>query len=163
VRLYRVELRGIPVDLHQRATAAGDELRREFTLLAADRDPHDVPARLLALAEELSGRYADVGDPARDAVLDAAGRGSSSADAVYVVPGVIVEACEHLRAMLAEADEYCRRGDSLLTLAPSEELVAYRHWFLDQFVDQISGAEPVSWAEYLEKASGDRSAASTRP
>ena len=72
--LYTVELRGIPVDLHQRATAAGDELRREFTLLATGPDPHGVPARLLALAEELSVRYADVGDPALDAVLDAAAR-----------------------------------------------------------------------------------------
>jgi anti-anti-sigma factor len=147
VTLHRVELRGIPVDLHLRATAAGDELRREFTLLVGERDAHDVPVRLLALAEELSARFADVGDPARDAVDAAAARGVATADAVYEVPAEVADACEHLRTMLAEADDYCRRGQELLTLAPSEELVAYRHWFLDQFVQQIAGRPPRSWAE----------------
>jgi anti-anti-sigma factor len=147
VSLHRVELRGIPVELHQRATEAGDELRREFALLAGDREPHDVPARLLALAEELSARFADMGDPAQDAVLAAAASGAATADAVYRVPAEVIDACEQLRAMLGEADEFCRQGDSLLTLAPSDELIAYRHWFLDQFVDQIAGRPPRTWAE----------------
>jgi anti-anti-sigma factor len=153
VSLHVVHLRGIPVELHQQATAAGDALRREFTLLVAERDsPHDVPARLLALADELTQRFATLGDPAQEAVLAAAAAGRTTADAVYEVPPEAVEACERLRAMLAEADEYCRQGDELLTLAPSEELIAYRHWFLDQFAEQVAGRPARAWADVAPRA-----------
>ena len=59
-----------------------------------------------------------------------------------------------LGGILDEADEYCRQGRLLLTLATPAPLVAYRQWFLDQFVDQAAGAPPVAWADYRAADAG---------
>jgi hypothetical protein len=50
--------------------------------------------------------------------------------------------------LLDEADEFCRAGDRLLTLAAEPELVAFRHWYLGEFWKQVEGAEPVSWPDF---------------
>jgi hypothetical protein len=50
--------------------------------------------------------------------------------------------------MLDEADEYCRQGKHLLTLASDDELVRFRWWFLDQIIDQAAGKPPVAWPDY---------------
>ena len=47
--------------------------------------------------------------------------------------------------MLEEADDYCRRGDHLLTLATPEEERRFRRWFIGEFVDQIEGKPPTPW------------------
>jgi hypothetical protein len=50
--------------------------------------------------------------------------------------------------MLDEADEYCRRGEHLLTLETPPELVRFRRWYLQEFVNQIAGAAPEPWPDY---------------
>jgi hypothetical protein len=50
--------------------------------------------------------------------------------------------------MLDEADEYCRSGQHLLTLAADDEIVRFRHWYLEQFIAQIAGEQPVAWPDY---------------
>jgi hypothetical protein len=52
-----------------------------------------------------------------------------------------------LGAILDEVDELCRQGQYLLTLATPPDLVAYRHWLLEEFTRQIAGQEPVAWAD----------------
>ena len=49
--------------------------------------------------------------------------------------------------MLDEADEYCRRGDHLLTLATPPEELRFRRWFISEFVDQVNGAPPTPWPD----------------
>jgi hypothetical protein len=47
--------------------------------------------------------------------------------------------------MLDDADEYCREGRHLLTLATPPDLLAYRRWYLQQFVDQARGRPATPW------------------
>jgi hypothetical protein len=47
--------------------------------------------------------------------------------------------------MLDEADEFCRQGKHLLTLATPPDLRRYRQWFLGEFVAQIGGRPPTPW------------------
>ena len=72
-------------------------------------------------------------------------------DLTYRIPPSAAGAAKDMADVLAEADDYCRAGKHLLTLATPPELVAYRTWFLDQFVDQIGGRSPVSWPEYAAR------------
>jgi anti-anti-sigma factor len=47
--------------------------------------------------------------------------------------------------MLDEVDDYCRDGD-LVSLVTPPEAVAYRRWFLDEFIRQLrDDADPRPW------------------
>jgi hypothetical protein len=165
--LVTVRLLGLPVQVQARAQEHSDELVRELTLVGEQMRQQgnhgDLPARLVTLVEQLTAEYSGFTGDQEQALTDAASAGRPTVDLTYRIPPSTSAAARALEDILDEADEYCRAGKHLLTLPTPPDLVTYRHWFLDQFVDQISGAEPVSWAEYLEKASGDRSAAPTRP
>ena len=162
-----VRLLGLPLPVQARAQEHSDELIRELTLVGEQMRQQgnhgDLPARLVTLVEQLTAEYSGFTGDQEQALADAASAGRPTVDLTYRIPPSTSAAARALEDILDEADEYCRAGKHLLTLPTPPDLVTYRHWFLDQFVDQISGAEPVSWAEYLEKASGERSAASTRP
>lgn len=61
------------------------------------------------------------------------------------------EGAARLESLLDEADEFCRAGD-LLTLAATGEGVAFRRWFLHEFVRQIDGRPPRAWSSVREGA-----------
>src|SRR3954449_13293775 len=97
---------------------------REFTIIREqDHDPDHaedgraVPRRLLELAEQLTGRYGSftIGQEAQ--LREAVERGDAAITLVYRVPVDIKGACIALNGLLDEADEYCRQGQELLTLA----------------------------------------------
>jgi hypothetical protein len=46
--------------------------------------------------------------------------------------------------MLDETDEFCREG-ALLTLAPPEDVVAFRRWYLAELVEQVAGRPAQPW------------------
>ena len=143
-----VRLIGFPLDVHRRATEAFEGLRREFQLIAM-RSPEaeDVPERLLQLVDALSVEYEGLStqtDGIRDA---AAARGDAEVELVYRVPPEVAGACIALSRMIDEADEFCRQGDVLLTLASPPEAVAFRRWYLGEFVAQLDGEPPVAWAD----------------
>jgi hypothetical protein len=50
--------------------------------------------------------------------------------------------------MLDEVDEFCRQGKHLLTLATPPELVAYRRWYLGEFIAQLAGRPATPWPDY---------------
>jgi uncharacterized protein YfaT (DUF1175 family) len=54
--------------------------------------------------------------------------------------------------MLDEADEYCRAGHHLLTLATPEELRVFRSWYLGQVAAQLSGAPAEPWPVHRDRA-----------
>lgn len=150
--LHEVRLLGFPLALHSRAQEHHEELMREFQLLALDESPaHTVPRRLVELVDELVNDYAgftDAPNAERDAALD---RGDESVDLTYVVPRAVAGAAARLDEMLDQADEYCRTGDRLLTLAAPADAAALRHWQLSEFCAQIAGAEPTSWSDWLAR------------
>jgi hypothetical protein len=148
VEIVTVHLVGVPLDVHARSTEHTDELMREFTYLhsqADDPDAAEVPARLVRLIDELNARFGGFTAGTQSELDDAAARGDKSVDLTYRVPPDVKDACIRLDELLDEADRYCERGEHLLTLASSPEAVAYRKWFLSEFVAQTEGAAPRPW------------------
>jgi len=144
VRLLALDL----AELHQ-AEAHHDELFREFALIAAG-DPvagHEVPARLLALIEELTERFAGFTAGPQEELATAAARGDKEVDIVFTVPREVDEAVTRFAELLTAADDYCRQGD-LLTLATPPDAVTFRNWYLGEFVAQSRGSDPTPWPEY---------------
>jgi hypothetical protein len=149
-RLVTVQILGLPVALHARAAEHGEELQREFALIVQGREhspeQRDMPGRLLALIDDLQRGYSGFTTEQED-LLDAAIRsGRHTLDLTFHVPPGASDAAVAVEALLDEADEYCRDGKHLLTLATPPELVAYRRWYLREFVEQIAGAAPTPWA-----------------
>ncbi len=106
------------------------------------------PVRLMALAEQLSHQYAGVSDEQEAQLEEAWVNGVDTVDVTYRVPSSAVDAVRVIEQMLDEADEYCREGKHLLTLATPPELVVYRRWVMSQFTDQAVGRPPVRWSDY---------------
>jgi hypothetical protein len=142
--LHPVHFVGLPLDVMQRSAEHSDELLREFALIRGVSGDH-VPARLLALIEELRGRFGAFSAGPRQAMQEALERGDTTIDLRYEVPADVGTAAGGLRALLDEADEFCRAGD-LLTLASPPEVLAFRRWFLDEFELQIEGHPPRPWS-----------------
>jgi hypothetical protein len=151
--LVTIRLIGVSLEAFSHSSEHHDELFREFALIQS-REPsagHTVPGRLLALMEELTGRYGGFG-AVPQSVLDAAmAQGDAVVDLVYEMPAEVRDACVHLADLLAEADQYCRDGD-LLTMAPPPDAVAFRDWFLLEFVRQVDGLPPVPWPDYIAQS-----------
>jgi hypothetical protein len=150
--LHEVHLIGVPVAVWAKTQEHIDELIREFTLLAASLRQagahQEVPVRLTELVAVLSARYSGLTAEQEARLNDAAARGVAEIDLVFRVPAQVAEAGAHLGALLDEADEYCRDGEHLLTLATPPELVRFRNWYLDSFTDQLAGKPPTAWADY---------------
>jgi hypothetical protein len=148
--LIRVVLLGLPVPLHRLSSEHVDDLLREFALISRTESEHarSVPQRLAELIESLEPAFAGVTDAPNAQMQEAIARSREAINLVYMVPPSAAEASRLLDEMLDEADEYCRNGEHLLTVAMPAEAVRYRRWFLGEFVTQIAGASPTSWAEH---------------
>jgi hypothetical protein len=147
--LVEVELRDFPLAVFARAEEHSDGLMREFTLIAGGESSDAVPRRLLALAERLEAQYGDYTAGYEREIEAARDRGDEFVTVRLHVPPAARAAAVELGEMLAEADEYCRRGD-LLSLVPGPEVLRFRHWYIDQFVSQIDGRPPVPWPDYID-------------
>jgi anti-sigma B factor antagonist len=150
--LVRVRLLGLPIDVHRRAAEHQDALRREFSLLRYSASPEELPARLFALDEELSTQFSGFTERPRQDLQDALDADVESLDLSYEVPTDAAAACRRLGDLLDELDEHCAAGEHLITLTTPPEALAYRRWFLDQFIQQIAGAEPLPWSAYAAAA-----------
>jgi hypothetical protein len=152
--MVEVRLLGLTLADYSRAAAQHDELFREFALvLTGEPSPgHEVPARLLALVEELNERFGNF-TSAPQATMDAAfDRGDEAVDLTFLVPPEVKDAAIRFGELLAAADEYCRNGE-LLTLAPPPDAVAFRDWYLGEFTAQIDGGPPTPWPEFRRRSS----------
>ena len=147
--LVEVRLLALPLDVWRRTQEHVDDLLREFTLVAQDEEARAaVPGRLLALIQELRAGYGQFSAEQRLAMEAAVARGELEIDLVYRVPPAAAGAAQQLGDMLDEADEYCRQGDHLLTLATPPEEQRFRRWFISEFVHQVGGRPPVPWPDH---------------
>jgi hypothetical protein len=153
--LITVEIVGLPVDVQFEAQQQNDELTRELVLVAEqlrqEGDSAALPVRFVELVSTLSTRYSMFTAEQEQQLRTAIESGADRLDMTYRVPRSAAAAAAHLGDILDEADDYCRRGRLLLTLATPEKLVTYRRWFLDQFVSQAAGGPPVAWADYASR------------
>lgn len=148
-----VQILQLPVAVHARAAEHHDELMRELQLMLSD-DTDSTPARLIALAADLRGRFGGLTAAQAEQLDTARDAGAATIDLRYRLPPGAVEAVVRFTELLDEADEYCRRGQ-LMTLATPPEAVAYRRWFLNEFAAQLGGRPPTPWPE-SEFARGSR-------
>lgn len=150
-----VHLLELPVELAGRAQQHVDELLREFALIHASEqespdDDRHIPRRLIRLMDTLTEQFGGIGDDARLRLEAAIARKDEViADHVLELPREAGPASKALGDMLDEADEYCRRGQHLLTLSTPQECLDYRRWYLTQVIEQLEGRPPTAWPEYL--------------
>jgi hypothetical protein len=146
--LLEVRLIDLPVQVWAAAQEHADELIREFALITGDQDrqgAHAVPARLTELIEELTAQYGGLNTEQEVALARAAAEGVESMDLSFAVPPAAGAAAARLGGMLDDADDYCRSGQHLLTLATPPESLAFRQWYLGEFIRQLDGAVPIAW------------------
>jgi hypothetical protein len=133
-----------PLRVGARATEHYEEVFREFAILAGDPEASDdVPARMLALIDALGRRYARQQDHEIERE-QALARGETARDMVIKVPPSAADASRELDRMLDETDAFCRDG-TLLTLAPPDDVVAFRRWYLSELIDQLEGLPANPW------------------
>lgn len=151
--LVTVRVLGLPLDLASQAQEHHDGLMREMTLLTLELDQDsgdtELPARLVRLVHEFRGTFGAFGEAQQQQADAAAAAGERTVDLVYQVPPAIVDVLARARQMQDEVDEYCRRGDYLLTLETPPDVLAYRRWVFDEFIGQAAGRPPTPWAPPL--------------
>jgi hypothetical protein len=154
--LVTIQVIGIPIAVQARAQEHADELTRELTLIGArlrqEGNIRDLPALLVTLIEQLNARYSRFTTEQEQLLADATARGDDAIDLTYQLPASAAAHAQELGALLDQADVYCRTGRHLLTLATPDDLVAFRRWYLSQFIDQVAGQPPVPWDAYLQRA-----------
>lgn len=143
-----IRLRQFPIALWVRTDDETRDLMREFALIAIDRNEQEVPHRLLELVADLGQSYGSLGleqtarlEKARDDQVEFLD------EIAYEVPPSIGPDIVRLGTMLDEADDYCRQGEHLLSLASSPAAKAFRDWFIDEFIRQLGGEDPTAWPE----------------
>lgn len=147
--LVEVRLIRLPVSAHQQAATHMKALQRELELISRrDGDGASIPRRLQALIDELNDEFGGVGEQPLMELEAAVDRGDSEIDLVYRLPPSAGKASQRLSDLLDEVDEYCRKGDHLLTLVTPVEALRYRRWFLSEFVRQIAGLPALPWPDY---------------
>lgn len=151
--MVEVRLLQLPLDVWQRTQEHIDGLLREFALIVQDEEARAAtPGRLLALIEEVSAGYGQFSAEQRLQMEAALQRGEREIDLRYEVPPAAAGAAQQLGDMLDAADEYCRTGNHLLTLATPPAELRFRKWFISEFVDQIAGQRPTPWPDYNARA-----------
>jgi hypothetical protein len=151
--LIPIRLLRLPVAIWAQAQEHVDDLLREFTLIAQQLhergDRQAVPVRLVTLVERLTEEYGGLNAEAEQALAAAAAAGENEVPEFTIqAPRRAAEPSRHLGAMLDEADEYCRGGTYLLTLATPSEARRFRAWYLNEVIRQLDGEQPVPWPDY---------------
>jgi hypothetical protein len=148
--LAEVHLIGVPLRIRARSTEHEQDLLRELALVqvsAGSDGTSGAPGRLLRIADELRTSYGSAGvrpNAEMEAALD---RGEKALDVVYTVPREVRPVLRRAAAILEEAEQYCRDGQYLLTLASPPDVAAYRQWVFEEFDRQLAGEAPVPWPE----------------
>ena len=156
--LRTVRVLRLPLAVSARSTQHFDELMREFALITLDterdRESTDskrpVPERLLDVVAELTDEFAVFTAAVTAQREAAAARGDSEIDLTYHMPPSTTDAVRQLEALLEEVDDFCRSGQHLITLATPAESLAFRRWYLNEFIAQMERDEPpVPWPDYV--------------
>jgi hypothetical protein len=149
MELIEVRIVGLPIDVYQQAAEHNDELMREFALIKG-QGPGDggaVPGRLLALVDEMRARFSGFTTQPEAELAEATASGATSIDLFYLVPPDAAKGAGDLDDLLDEADQFCKTGD-LLTLTTPPDVLAFRRWFLREFVRQAAGEAPLPWSDW---------------
>ena len=139
-----------PLKLWYRQYEHTQDLMREFQLLSsAGSDPHDVPRRLLEMADHFASRYGHQIDQINRQRMQAYEAGLTTCESRVPLPAELPEMMGPVLQLLEDVDAHCRRGE-LLTGPRPPEVAALQHWTTSECLAQFHGAEPTPWDGPLE-------------
>lgn len=138
-------LEGVPTALFRESQEHRAGLTREFLLMTIhDGASHGVPARLVAISEEVAVRFAGESATTLAQVSDAEVRGDATVDLVLELTAADAGPLEAIVDLLEEADRYCGQG-AMLTMAATAEIQAFRRWCVDEVTAQLNGRPGSPW------------------
>ena len=146
---------GFPLRVWHRQQEYTHDLLREFQLLTSargavgDADPPDVPARLLAVADEFVSKYGSYSTRIAEDRESALRRGEVAIDSTVPLPAETPALVASVRDLLVDVEDYCRRG-RLLTLSAPGDVAALREWTLSEMLRQFEGQPPTPWSGPLD-------------
>jgi anti-sigma regulatory factor (Ser/Thr protein kinase) len=140
----RVRIVGVELRLYIEFQQHFRELRREVRLLALAHE------NAYPLAKSLSDLFATLDRHLREGIgieqIEAAvADNRSTTDLLVHMPRATARTLSRFVELLDLADDFCRR-QRLLSLARTPEQRDFQNWFLNEFVHQAEGQEPVPWA-----------------
>jgi hypothetical protein len=147
-KLVHVQFLNAPISLMVKSGQHQQELLREFALiqLSDESARQDVPSRLLEVVDRNRREFSTLSFRRSAELEQAIKRGDAHFDIEIDLPPEAGAAALEMRATLAEADEFCRRGE-LLTLSTPPEFVSFREWFFGEIVRQLEGNPPTPWRD----------------
>lgn len=133
-----VELLGFPVAIYLESRAHTDSLARELALMAMGGPAPRAPAEQVGeLVDTYSATLSSASwQDTHRRILEAQERGEATVDLRFTLPVDAVPGIERYRALLEEAEEYCRNG-ALLTVEAPPAVRAWRTWYFDQLISQL--------------------------
>lgn len=137
----RVHLVGVPVSVLLDSTRQLSDLQREVQVMAMGRN---APPDLQQVVQAGQPWITDIDmwtDSDRRTAESAAAVGADTVDFDVFVPDDIASTIEGIASWLRRAASSLMHRQ-LLTLPPSDEVVAYRRWFGDEIMRQLAGRRP---------------------
>jgi GAF domain-containing protein len=145
---FTIELGDVPTDLLVAAKAHVDNIVREFALVssgAASGQTPAVSADMARLIDAVTGRFARARESIKRQAIAAAAAGEVRTRLVLTLPLAAADAGRDYLQALDEVDAYARAA-RLLTLETPPQHRAFRQWYVNSLVDQLSalahGQEP---------------------
>ncbi|MDX6274786.1 MAG: hypothetical protein QOJ92_1996 [Frankiales bacterium] len=135
-----VRLVAVPVRLALASEGNIEDLARELDLARLAQE-HPEAIGLLDEVRELLGGYRDAIVNARRAAMQAWEAGRRLIDVNFLVRPESGPRLRRLTALLEQVAALCQAG-KLLSLAPSEEVLAFRRWCSGEIDRQLDGAQP---------------------
>lgn len=137
----RVHLVGVPVRLLLESTRHLSDLQREMQVMAMDRT---APPEVEQVVQAGRPWITDIDqwlDVDRRTAESALARGEETVDFDLLVPDDIGRRIDGIATWIRRTASQVLRGH-LLTLPASDEVSAYRRWYGEEIVSQISGQDP---------------------
>ncbi len=137
----RVHLVGVPVRLLVESARQFADLQREMQVIALSHNGNEDLGEVADAGRELSASIATLGDAGAEVAQAAFARGEARVDFDVVVPETAQPIFERLAVLLRRVGESLAHHQ-LLTMPPSEEVAAYRHWYREEVTYQLAGRPP---------------------
>ncbi len=137
----RIHLVGVPVKLLLESTRHLSDLQREMQVMAMDRT---APPEVEQVVQAGRPWITDIDqwvDVERRTAESALARGEETVDFDLVVPDDIDRRIDGIAAWMRRAASQALRNH-LLTLPASDDVAAYRRWYSEEIISQMSGREP---------------------
>lgn len=139
-------LQGVPTALYRASEEHRQDLTREFVVMTIDRTGADeVPARLVALSEEVARRFAGESAATLAQVQAAEQRGDATTDLLLELPAGAADPLAAIVDLLEEADWFCEQGGTL-TVPATAEIRAFRRWWSQEVAAQLAGKPATPWS-----------------